>query len=287
MCHERTLLSQAPWGQAAQPTELWRTQSSGKAGICTQSSTIGARLYRPDPGDDLPDVIIGLEDLAERWHRPDDDFRTLANETLLLERVAGTEATCAKRDQPEQGVIVIPIDPNRIGKWRCHGATATPAVAAIAVVRQVDLVIFFGDACEVGIGTFQFPGLAFLQTLMRCAFCGPSAARSWGENELHRERYLAAGANNGVRPRGDSRGATGEGGWVDAGAPACCSYRLRAVILKVEIGLAKPFSCSSPTFSTSTRCSNSPKVFRLVRICPPCASSQSRAARLVTVPTAP
>jgi hypothetical protein len=51
---------------------------------------------------------------------------------------------------------------------------------------------------------------------------------------------------------------------------------LRAVVLKVEIGLAKPFRCSSPIFSTSTRCSNSP-----------CASSQRRAARLVTVPTAP
>jgi hypothetical protein len=48
-------------------------------------------------------VIIGLEELAERRHRPDNGLRALGEE------VAETEATRAKRDHPEHSVIVIAL----------------------------------------------------------------------------------------------------------------------------------------------------------------------------------
>jgi hypothetical protein len=88
-------------------------------------------IHRPHPGDDLPEVIIGLDNLTEGRHRTDYVLGTLAGEALLLERAIGTQTTCAKRDWPEKGVIIIAIDPNRICKGRCHAAAT--AMAAVAV----------------------------------------------------------------------------------------------------------------------------------------------------------
>ena len=112
-------------------------------------------MYRPNPSDDFPDLIIGLNGFAEGGHRPDDGLGALAHEPLLPERVAWAEATCAKRDHPEQRVVVIAINPNLIGERCRHAATTTASMAAIAVVRSVYLETFGGDAGEVRVGAFQ------------------------------------------------------------------------------------------------------------------------------------
>jgi len=112
-------------------------------------------MYRPNPSDDFPHIIIGFEGFAEGRHRPDDVLGALAHEPLLLKRVAWAEAACAKRDHPEQRVVVIAINPNLIGEGRRHAATTTASMAAAAVVRSVYLETFGGDAGEVRVGVFQ------------------------------------------------------------------------------------------------------------------------------------
>ena len=53
-------------------------------------------MHRPHPGDDLPEVIIGFDGLAEGWHRPDYGFGSLTGVALLL------ELDGAKRDQSKE-----------------------------------------------------------------------------------------------------------------------------------------------------------------------------------------
>lgn len=103
----------------------------------------------------FPDLSVSLDDLAEGRHWPDDVFGALAHKALLLERIAWAEAASPKRDQPEQRVVVIAINPNLIGEGRRHSAATTASMAAIAVVSQVDLVTFLGDAGEVRVWAFQ------------------------------------------------------------------------------------------------------------------------------------
>ena len=71
-------------------------------------------MHRPHPSDDLPEVIIGLYNFAEVRHRPDYELGALASIAQLRKRVVWTKFTCAKRDQPEQCVVVIAIDTNGI-----------------------------------------------------------------------------------------------------------------------------------------------------------------------------
>jgi hypothetical protein len=71
-------------------------------------------MHRPHPSDDLPEVVIGLDNLAEVGHWPDYGLGALASVAQLPERVVGTEFTGAKRDQAEKCVVVIAIDPNGI-----------------------------------------------------------------------------------------------------------------------------------------------------------------------------
>ena len=106
-------------------------------------------VYRPNPGDDFPEVIIGFDGLAERRHRPDDSLGAFAVVTLLL------ELDGAKRDQPEQRIVSVAIDPNWIGKRRCHAAAATTSMAAVAVERHVYLMTFLGDVSEVPVRAFE------------------------------------------------------------------------------------------------------------------------------------
>ena len=112
-------------------------------------------MNRPNPSDDFPDIIIGFEGFAEGRHRPDDVLGALAHVALFLECVAWAEAACAKRDHPEQRVVVIAINPNLIGEGRRHAATTTASMAAAAVVRSVYLETFGSDAGEVRVGAFQ------------------------------------------------------------------------------------------------------------------------------------
>ena len=117
-------------------------------------------MYRPNPSDDFPDIIIGLDGFAEGRHWPDDVLGALAHVALLLECVAWAEAACAKRDHPEQRVVVIAINPNLIGEGRRHAATTAASMAATAVVRSVYLETFGGDAGEVRVGAFQLTSWA-------------------------------------------------------------------------------------------------------------------------------
>jgi hypothetical protein len=112
-------------------------------------------MYRPNPSDDFPNIIIGLDGFAEGRHRPDHVLGALAREPLLLKRVAWAETPCAKRDHPEQRVVVIAINPNLIGEGCRHATTTTASMAATAVVRSVYLETFGGDTGEVLIGAFQ------------------------------------------------------------------------------------------------------------------------------------
>jgi hypothetical protein len=112
-------------------------------------------IYRPNPGDDFPDLSVSLDDLAEGRHWPDDIFGALAHKALLLERIAWAETARPKRDQPEQRVVVIAINPNLIGEGRRHSSATTASMAATAVVSQVDFVTFLGDAGEVRVWAFQ------------------------------------------------------------------------------------------------------------------------------------
>ena len=107
-------------------------------------------VYRPNPGDDFPEVIIGFDGLTEGGHRPDDGLGAFAGVALPLERFAG-----AKRNQPEQRVVIVAIDPNWIGEGRCHASAATPSMAAVAVERHVYLMTFLGDAGEVPVRAFE------------------------------------------------------------------------------------------------------------------------------------
>ena len=64
------------------------------------------------------------------------------------------EAGCAKRDHPEQRVVVIAIDRNLM--VRCRNATTTTAsMAAMAVVRSVYLETFGGDVAKYGSALFN------------------------------------------------------------------------------------------------------------------------------------
>jgi hypothetical protein len=107
-------------------------------------------IYRPNPGNDFPEVIIGFDGLAEGGHRPDDGLGAFAGVTLPFERFAG-----AKCNQPEQRVVIVAIDPNWIGEGRCHASAATTSMAAIAVERHVDLMTVFGDAGKVPVRAFE------------------------------------------------------------------------------------------------------------------------------------
>jgi hypothetical protein len=119
-------------------------------------------MHRPHPRDDLPEVIISFDGLAEGWHRPDYGFGALPGVALLL------ELDGAKRDQSKECIVVITIDPNLIGEGGGHAAAATTSVAAIAVERHVYLMTFLGDAGEVRVGVFQLTFRRAGYALQRC-----------------------------------------------------------------------------------------------------------------------
>ena len=112
-------------------------------------------MYRPNPSDDFPDIIIGLEGFAERRHRPDDVLGALSHEPLFLKRVAWAETPGAKRDHPEQRIVIIAINPNLIREGCRHATTSTASMAAIAVMRSIYPETFGGDTGEVRVGVFQ------------------------------------------------------------------------------------------------------------------------------------
>ena len=134
----------------------------------------GGRVHRPDPGDDLPQIVVGLHDGAHRRHRPDHVLRALAAIALLLQLVG------AERDQAEQRVVVLAVDPDLIGEGRAHAAAAGAAVTAIAAGGHEFLVAFFGDLGEVRIGTLQAALLRFPRRLGRAAASGGFASARRG-----------------------------------------------------------------------------------------------------------
>jgi len=71
-----------------------------------------------DPGDDLPDIVVGLENFAERRHRSDDVLGTLAHEALLFECISRTKRARAERDDAEQGVVSVAVDSASMGSCK-------------------------------------------------------------------------------------------------------------------------------------------------------------------------
>jgi hypothetical protein len=106
-------------------------------------------MNRPHPGNDLPEVLISFDNFAEVRHRPNDSLRALSSEAQSPERIARTETACAKGDNPEQSVVVITVNPYRIGQWSGYTAPSAAAMAAITACSHVSAIAFLGDAGEV------------------------------------------------------------------------------------------------------------------------------------------
>ena len=121
----------------------WRGRPRGGTGR--------GRVHRPDPGDDLPQIVVRFYDTAHLRHRPDHGLRSDAAIALLLQLVT------SERDQAEQRVVVLAIDPDLVGQGRSHAAAASTAVAPVAPGGREFLMAFLGDAREVGIGLFSEP----------------------------------------------------------------------------------------------------------------------------------
>jgi hypothetical protein len=62
----------------------------------------------------------------------------------------------AKRDQPEQGVIVVAIDPNFIGKGAAMPPPPPLPWQPLQSNDMKNLLAFLGDGGEVRMGAFQF-----------------------------------------------------------------------------------------------------------------------------------
>jgi hypothetical protein len=137
-------------------------------------------MNQPNPSDDFPDIIIGLNGFAEGRHRSDDVLGALAHEPLLLEYVAWAETPGAKRDHPEQRVVVFAINPNLIGEGCRHATTTAASMAATAVVRSVYLETFGSDTGEVRVGAFQLTFWCARQSLQgRHGLLGMAATGQW------------------------------------------------------------------------------------------------------------
>ena len=112
-------------------------------------------MLRPDPGDDFPDVILGVDDLTKGGHRPDDILGSFPYEALLLEGVARAQASGAECDQTEQGIVVAPVDPNLIGERCRHSPATSTAVTSAAIVGLKQFAPPLGDAGEIDVRAFQ------------------------------------------------------------------------------------------------------------------------------------
>ena len=101
----------------------------------------------------------------------------LRTNPCFLKRVAWAETPGAKRDHPEQRVVVIAINPNLIGEGCRHTATTTASMAAIAVMRSIYPETFGGDTGEVRVGVFQLTSWRADRALQwRHSFLGGMAA---------------------------------------------------------------------------------------------------------------
>src|SRR5262245_61530814 len=87
---------------------------------------LGARVHRPDPRDDLPQIVGGLDDAAKGRHGSHHDLGLDA----LITRLAQIHR--AERDQPEQGVVVRTIDPRVVSERHAHATAAAAAMTAVA-----------------------------------------------------------------------------------------------------------------------------------------------------------
>src|SRR5262245_39204493 len=107
-----------------------------------------AGVHRPDPGDDLPQIVGGLDDAAEGRHGSNYDLLL----DPLITRLAQIDR--AERDQPEQGVVVRTVDPRVVRERHAHAAAATTAMTAVAAEGAISLVArigYLGDLFVVGV----------------------------------------------------------------------------------------------------------------------------------------
>jgi hypothetical protein len=100
-----------------------------------QSSPLKRRVHGSDPGDNLPKVIVGFDGFTKGRHRPNDKLRPFSAVTLLL------EFDGAKRDQSEQCVVIVAVDPDWVGERGRHPAAA--AAAAGQLLQSSDMYILW------------------------------------------------------------------------------------------------------------------------------------------------
>jgi hypothetical protein len=127
-----------------------RTILAALTSFCSPSA-----IDRSYPSNDLPKVVIGFDDVSEVRHRPDYSFGTPSSVAQLPKRIAWTQFTCAKGDQPEQRVVVVTVDPNRISQRCGHTATATSTMTAVATSSHILAMAFLGHVGEIWVRAFQ------------------------------------------------------------------------------------------------------------------------------------
>src|SRR5215471_10519850 len=89
-------------------------------------------------------------------HRPHHCLGTFSFIAQLPECITWAQLPCAKDNQAEQGVVIVTIDPNRIGQWRSHPSAAAAAVAAVAARSHILTMTFLGNAGKVLIWALKF-----------------------------------------------------------------------------------------------------------------------------------
>src|ERR1700678_837762 len=84
-----------------------------------------------DPRDDLPEIIGVRNDRTIRRHGRDDMLEPAARKTLLL------QIDRAQRDETEQSIVGIAVDPYAARKGRAHAAASAAAMTARAAKAAV------------------------------------------------------------------------------------------------------------------------------------------------------
>src|SRR5262245_16905991 len=111
---------------------------------------LGAGVHRPDPRNDLPQIVGCLDDAAEGRHG---SYHDLGLDPLIT-RLGQIDRT--ERDQPEQRVVVRTVDPRVVSERHAHAAAASAAMAAIAAEGEVFLVARLSHVADlVVVGVMQ------------------------------------------------------------------------------------------------------------------------------------
>src|SRR6185437_10674892 len=108
-------------------------------------------VSRADPGDDLPQIGIALDQRAHRWHRPHDVLQRLP---LIPVR---HELGRPERDEAKESVVAAAVYPHTIDERWAHAAAAVAAVTAVAAVLEEQLVAGLRHCGIAGEGIVERP----------------------------------------------------------------------------------------------------------------------------------